>query len=426
MYHSNKTAWKWIPTTFFMEGLPFTMIVVVSTIMYKNFGLSNSEITFYTGWLYIPWVIKPVWAWFVDVYRTKRWWIYGMQMCLAITFVAITFSLQTPYYFKLSIILFWLCALFSSSHDIAADGFYLISLSSGQQSLFVGMQSLFYQVAKFFGSGLLVLISGFLLSKTNNNAKLSWSIIMLIVALLIFAISVYHQKTLPRDEKTSEKTISQGFNEIKHVFSEFFKLKGLWVTLIFVMTFRLGDNQVNKIVPLFLLDDRTHGGLGFDNTYVGFANMFVLAAMITAGVLGGVTISKFGLKKCMWYMLAFVNLPHAVYIYLAYARPESQIVVLCLQVMEHFSTTFSLTAYTMITFHLVKDSAYKTAHYAFISGIMVAGVMLPSMFSGAIQQALGYQHFFIYVMFTMIPSMLIMPFIKITDAYGKRLPLEKK
>ena len=194
---------------------------------------------------------------------------------------------------------------------------------------------------------------------------------MLIVAILILLISLYHKKTLPHDEVESQKTIQDGFNEIKHVFSEFFKLKGIWLNLIFVMTFRLGDNQINKITPLFILDSRANGGLGLDNTYMGAANMAVLAGMILAGVLGGMIINRFGLKKCMWPILMTVNLPHLIFIYLAYAQPSRERVVLCLHVLEHFATTFALSAYTMMTYHVVRESNYKAAHYAFISGIML-------------------------------------------------------
>lgn len=425
MLHSTSSPWRWVPTAYFMEGLPFTMIVVVSTIMYKNFGFNNSEITFYTGWLYIPWVIKPLWAWFIDLYKTKRWWIYTMEILVAIGFCTVAFTLHTPMFFKLSLAAFWLCAFFSSSHDIATDGFYLINLTGGQQSFFVGMQSLFYQCAKFFGSGLLVLGSGILLNHTHNDYRFTWTCVMLVAGIVTFIIGTYHYFSLPRSEINGIKKLRDGLAEIRHIFAEFFRLKQIWITILFVMSFRLGENMVIKIVPLFILDSRNNGGLGFNNTYLGFSNIFILFAMISAGVIGGLFISRIGLKKALLPMLLFVNLPHMIYIYLAYAHPNNQVFVLVLQVIEYFATTFSLTAYTMVTFHLVRDSKYKTAHYAFIAGIMVASVMFPSMFSGALQQALGYSKYFIFVMFTMIPCLCIIPFIKVNPDFGKKLILKE-
>lgn len=414
------SPWRWVPSTYFMEGLPFAIIVVVSTIMYKNFGFSNKEITFYTGLLYLPWVIKPIWAWFVDLFQTKRWWIYTMEILGAIGVFLVAATIHTTLFFKLSLIVFWVCAFFSSSHDIAVDGFYLMKLGDGEQSFFVGIISLFYKTAKFFAGGLLVLFSGMLLKYTNHNLIFTWTCIMLIAGGIMLVIGIYHYYTLPRGEMLSHKSIRQGIGEMKQVFIEFFRLKQIWLIILFVMTFRLGETMVIKIVPLFILDDRSRGGLGFDNTYLGFSNIFIVLSVIVAGVLGGVCISRLGLKRCLLPMLLFVNLPHMIYIFLAYYQPTSQVLVLLLQTIEYFAITFSLTAYNMVTFYLVKDSKHKTAHYAFIAGIMVAAVMLPSMFSGALQQQLGFCKYFILVMFMMLPSLCIMPLIRVEQNFGRK------
>ena len=409
----KKSPWQWVPTLYFMEGLPFTIIMMLSTVMYKNFGISNAKITFYTGFLYLPWMIKPAWSWFIDAYKTKRMWIYSTELAVAALFVCVAGSLLLHNFFFYSLLLFGICAFISASHDISADGFYLMTLNIKEQSFFVGMQSLFYQCAKIFASGLLVYISGYLIIVSHGNMRATWGITILLAAIVAVSIGIYHKIKLPRYEVALDKSCAQGLREVKSIFTQFFKLKGVWITILFVMTFRIGENQIIKIAPLFILDSRAHGGLGFDNTYLGFANMFIMGAMVAAGVLGGITISRFGLKKCIWYMLVFVNLPHVIYIYLAYTQPSSQVFVLVLQIIENFVTTFSLTAYTMMAFMLVRDSQHKTAHYAFISAFMMAGIMLPSMFSGIIEQAIGYKHFFIFVLLTMIPCILVVPFIKI-------------
>ncbi len=415
------SPWLWVPSAYFMEGLPFTMVVVVSAIMYKNFGLSNATITYYTGWLMLPWTIKPLWSWFIDLYKTKRWWIYTMEFMFSVALVLVTLSLQTPFYFTLSLFAFACCTLTSSSHDIATDGFYLISLTSGQQSFFVGMQSAFYQVAKIFGSGLLVILSGILLEHTKHNVSLSWGIVISIAASIAFIIAAYHRIVLPRNELIQTKTFKQVIPEIKQVFISLFQLKQIWVTILFALTFRLGETMLAKIVPLFILDSRDHGGLGFNNAYIGVSNVCNLIAIISAGILGGVCISRLGLKRCLWPMLLLVNVPHLVFVYLAYTQPTSEIIVLILQIIEHFAANMSLTGYMMVTFYLVKDSQYKTSHYAFIAAIMMVTNMIPSMLSGVIQEYLGYLHYFIFILGALLPSMVVISMLKIDSEFGLKI-----
>ncbi len=413
------SPWSWVPTAYFMEGLPFVMIITVSSIMYKNFGLSNSQITYYTGWLMLPWSIKPLWAWFIETFKTKRWWIYAMELTFASSLFLVAISLHTNYYFQLSLIAFAICTFASASHDIAVDGFYLMNLTSGEQSFFVGMLSSFYQSAKIFGSGVLVILSGVFLAHSNHNVALSWSAVIIIATILAFAIGIYHMKVLPRTEVTTDnKNINTAIHQIKNIFISLFKLDQIWITILFALTFRLGETMLAKIVPLFILDNRSSGGLGFDNTYVGLSNIFNLAAIIIAGILGGVFISRFGLKKCLWPMLLVVNIPHIIFVYLAYAKPTNQISVLALQALEHFTANISLTGYMMVLFYVVRDSKYKTAHYAFIAAIMMLTNMLPSMASGSLQELLGYRHYFVFILFAMIPSVLVIPFIKIDPKFG--------
>lgn len=419
---NEKSPWQWVPTLYFMEGLPFTIIVIVSTIMYKNLKISNADITFYTGFLYIPWMIKPLWSWYIDIYKTKRWWIYTMEILVATSFIGVALSLFSHSFFFYSLFFFWLCAFFSSSHDIAADGFYLIALDSSKQALFIGQQNLFYQIAKLLASGFLVFMSGILISHLGYpNTKLIWVMVMLLAGIITILIAFYHKVFLPKNEIISGKNIQDGFKNLKDIITEFFKLENIWIIILFIMTFRIGENQIIKIVPLFLLDTTNNGGLGLSNTYIGLSNIMVLIAMIIAGILGGVTIYRFGLKKCIWWMFLAVNIPHFIYVYLAYALPQNESFILFLQVLENFATTFALSSYAMISFMAVKNSKYKTSHYAFITAFKMAGVMLPSMFSGVIQSKIGYQNFFIFVVLTMLPCLLIIPFLKIDNDFGKKL-----
>lgn len=421
-YRLGTNPWRWVPTLYFMEGLPFTIIVIVSTILYKNLNVSNSDITFYTGFLYIPWLIKPLWSWLIDIYKTKRFWIYSMEILIGIAFIAVALSLFTHNFFVYSLCFLWICAFFSSSHDIAADGFYLINLNDAEQAYFVGQQNLFYQIAKFLGSGVLVFISGLLISKLGiNNAKVIWFVILLIASAITISIACYHKFILPRNEVIIKKSVITGMGELKGIIKEFCRLPDIWIIILFIMTFRIGENQLIKIVPLFLLDKATSGGLNLNNTYIGLSNIFILLAMISAGVLGGMTIYRYGLKKLIWWMFLLVNIPHFIYVYLAFARPNNEVFILFLQIIENFATTFALTSYAVIAFMAVKNSRYKTTHYAFITAFKMAGVMLPSMFSGVIESYIGYQNFFIFVILTMLPCLLIIPFLKIDSDFGKRV-----
>ncbi|MCX8514226.1 MAG: MFS transporter, partial [Burkholderiales bacterium] len=230
----NIRPWRWVPTTYFMQGLPFSLIVIVSTIMYKNFKLNNSDITFYTGWFFIPWIVKPIWAWFIDLYQTKRWWIFLMEILLGVGFFTIAMSLQFSNYFIISLALFWLCAFFSASHDIATDGFYLITLKDDQQSFFVGMQSLFSQAARFFAGGLLVMLSGILIQHYALSPYLSWSICFIIAAVVALCIGLYNFFVLPGCEIKHQQP-KNNLLEIKTIFIDFFKLKQIWLTLLFIM-----------------------------------------------------------------------------------------------------------------------------------------------------------------------------------------------
>lgn len=420
--NKSTSPWKWVPSLYFMEGLPFTMVVLVSTIMYKNFGVDNATITYYTGWLVLPWTLKPLWSWFIDLYRTKRWWIYFMEIIFSCSLVLVAIGLHTPLFFQLSLVAFALSAIAASSHDIAADGFYLISLDSGQQSFFVGMQSAFFQVAKIFGSGILVILSGYFLKFTNQNAELSWSLVMLIAASTSFTIAIYHYFVLPRHEVRQQKQLSEVIPEIKDVFVSLFQLKQIYVVILFALTFRLGETMLAKIVPLFILDARQNGGLGFDNAYIGMTNIFTLISTVIAGIVGGVLISKYGLKRCLWPMLLFVNIPHFIFVYLAFAQTSSETLALVLQIVEYFAVNISLTGYMMVLFYVVRDSNYKTSHYAFIAAIMMLANMVPSMMSGALQEFLGYKHYFVAMLFTLIPSLFVIPFIKIDPEFGIKKP----
>ena len=344
-----------------------------------------------------------------------------MEFFIAITMLLIAASLHTHYFVIISLIVFGLCAICSASHDIATDGFFLMTLPHQQQSIFVGIQSLFYQIAKLFIGGILVLGSGLLINHAHYSFVYSWSILFIAISCITLIFSLYHYVILPHNEMVNVKPVIFRWQELKQVIKAFFQLEQIWLGLLFVLLLRLGENMVLKIIPLFILDSRGHGGLGFNNTYLGEANVFILTAMMTASVIGGLCINRFGLKRCLIPFLFCSNIPHIVYIYLAWKQPTNTILVMGLQTIEYFATTFALAGYSMVLFYLVRNSTYKTAHFSFMSGIMVASVMVPSMLSGMLEQYLGYNKYFILVLFLLIPGLCLLPFIKIDPLFGKKI-----
>ena len=415
--HANR-PWTWIPTLYFTEGLPYFAIVILSTFMYKSFGLSNTEIAFYTAWFYLPWVIKPLWSPFVDIYRSKRFWVIAMQLLLGAGFAGLALLLPLENYLRYSLVIFWLLAFSSATHDIAADGYYLQVLNDGQQSFFVGIRSTFYRIAMITGQGLIVIFAG----KLENiyDVKIAWQITMAIIALILIAVALYHAFVLPK-EKTQHIALAKAspFKGYTEVFKSFFKREHIIIFIAFILLYRLGEAQLGKIAGLFMLDDRSAGGLGLSTEAVGFIYGTVgVSALVMGGIIGGILVSRHGLKFWIWWMALAINLPDIGYIYMAMQQPESTGIIYLLVAIEQFGYGFGFTAFMMYLIYIA-EGQFKTAHYAIATGFMAAGMMIPGMFSGWIQEQLGYSNFFIWVTIATIPAFIIIALIPLDKEFGK-------
>ncbi|MDH6357279.1 MFS transporter [Parabacteroides sp. PF5-9] len=410
-----RNPWSWIPSLYFAEGLPYVVVMTLSVIMYKRMDISNTDIALYTSWLYFPWVIKPLWSPFVDLIKTKRWWIYTMQLLIGGGMAGVAFMLPGDFFFKATLAFFWLMAFSSATHDIAADGFYMLGLSEEQQAFFIGIRNTFYRVAMLTGQGLLVMLAGFLEAATGR-IPFAWSIVFFILAGMFVGLALWHKFILPKpaaDIQRSQITAQTIFTEFTQTFIRFFSKKGIIPALIFMLTYRLGESQLVKLASPFLLDKSEVGGLGLETSQVGFAYGTVgVIALLLGGILGGIAISRKGLKYWIWPMALAISLPNLVYLYLAYALPDSLFVInLCVGI-EQFGYGFGFTAYTMYLM-LFAEGEYKTSHYAISTGFMALGMMLPGMISGWIQEQIGYPYFFVWVMICCIPLFLVIPFLKI-------------
>jgi len=552
--NKNRNPWFWVPSLYFAEGIPYIIVMFVASDMYKTLNVSNSALAFWTSMLYLPWVIKPLWSPLVDLYSTKRKWIVAMQIVLALAFGGVALALHTPVWFALTIAFLWLMALTSATHDVAADGFYMLALTEKQQAFFTGIRATFYRLATIAGLGILVMITGLILDNTgletvkipvktvetsgktaiykDNDAlayfsskrqssprpeilfypeqvvlplynedtgtdstviyftlssfpegedsikmtfgqksgskdiyikgktvfvfnkdnwdklqkavlkvqhnfkeqttaiyeakagdvALAWSISIGSLAVLFLILAMYHQNILPFPP--SDKSVdSKSRDSYWQIILSFFKLENIGAAIAFLLLYRFSESQLTKMASPFLLDSRENGGLAMSLTEKGFAYGTVgVIALITGGILGGILASKHGLKKWIWWMALAINIPNAVYIYMSYAQPENPLLIDAMIALEQFGYGFGFTGYMLYMLYLTRNSKYKTTHFAIATGFMAAGMMFPGMISGYIQELLGYNHFFIYVMLCTIPSFIALYFVyrKLDPTFGMK------
>lgn len=414
------SPWTWVPALYFIQGLPYGIVMYVATVMYKNMGMGNEELAYYTSWLYLPWVIKPFWAPIVEVLGTKRNWILLMQFVVGACLAGVAFTLPTPFWVQGTLACFWLLAFSSATHDIAADGFYMIGLRSDQQAFFVGIRSLAFRLSMLFTQGAVVWMGGYL-EQTTGNISAAWAYVMGASGAVMFLMALYHLLVLPRAERErSAQTVNQVVSEFGATFLSFFRKPGVWMAIGFLLCYRLGEALLVKMAQPFLLDKLEVGGLGLSTQEVGIAyGTAGPAGLILGGILGGIAISRKGLRYWLWPMLAAINLPHLTYIFLAYVLPSNLYLISGAVAVETFGYGFGFAAY-MVYMMYFADGPYKTAHYALCSGFMALSMMLPGMVSGWLQEQLGYQHYFLFILACALPSILIVARLKVDAAYGRK------
>ncbi|TAG75090.1 MAG: MFS transporter [Burkholderiales bacterium] len=416
----SPSPWTWIPTLYFAQGIPYVVVMTLSVIMYKNLNLSNTEIALYTSWLYLPWVVKPLWSPLVDMFRTKRFWIVLLQFAVGVALAFVAFTLPTPFFFQATLAVFWLMAFASATHDIAADGFYMLGLEQHQQAAFVGVRTVFWRIANIAGQGLLVVLAGMLTEQTGN-VILAWQIVFIVLAVMFALIGAYHFFMLPKPSADQAVRIEGDLvKDFVSTFVVFFKRADIWLVLSFLLTYRLAEAQLVKLGSPFLLDKVNAGGLSLSTAQVGWVYGTVgVLALTLGGIAGGYAISRKGLKFWLWPMLFAIHVPNLAYVFLAALQPTSLSVIASAIAIEQLGYGFGFAAYLLFMI-MVADGPHKTAHYALCTGFMALGMMLPGMVSGWIQTQLGYTNFFIWVCICTLPSMLIAIFVKIDPAFGKK------
>jgi MFS transporter, PAT family, beta-lactamase induction signal transducer AmpG len=417
-----RNPWTWVPSLYLAEGIPYVMAMTVSVILYKRLGVSNTDIALYTSWLYLPWVIKPLWSPFVDMFRTKRFWIVAMQLVIGASFACVALTIPAPGFVRYTLAFFWVMAFSSATHDIAADGFYMLGLREYQQAAFVGVRTIFYRIAMIASKGILVVLAG-TLEQRGFSVATAWSVTFYLLAAIMLALCLYHLFILPcpaADRAVPHDPTRSRSAEFMRGFVLFFRRKDILAILAFFLLYRFAEAQLVKMVAPFLLDPRTKGGLGLTTTEVGIVYGTVGAlALMLGGLLGGWVISRQGLRHWLWIMVFAMHLPDAIFIWLSQAMPESLWLINLGVATEQFGYGFGFTAYCMVMI-MVSEGEYKTVHYAIATGIMALGMMIPAMFSGWLQEQLGYSHFFLWILLSTIPGFIVTALIRIDPAFGKQ------
>jgi len=419
---ASRGPWLWIPTVYFAEGMPNALVATVSVLLYSDLGVSNAATAFFTSLLYLPWVIKPLWSPAVDILKTRRQWIWATQFFLGATLAGVAVMISSPHFIQWTIIFFGLLAFSSATHDIAADGFYILATTEHQQSFFIGWRSIFFNAGKIAAQSGLIFVAG-KLAKQTGNPVLAWSSVFAIGAAIFFCLGAYHRFILPRpvvDQPREIPVKENFFDEFLITFAAFFRKRKIILPLIFILLYRLGEAQLVKIIPIFLHAPPASGGLGLDEERLSeiYGAAGVIAFMCGA-LLGGFVVARRGLKFWLWPMLLAIHLPDAVFIWLAYAQPLNLAVIGAGVAVEQFGYGFGFTALLLYMIYLARGE-HATAHYAICTGFMALGLMLPGMWSGQLQQLLGYRHFFVWVILATIPSFIVAARIPLDAEFGKR------
>lgn len=430
------SPWAWIPTLYIAEGLPYFAVNVLTVIMYTNMGVSLVDMAFYTGWLYLPWVIKPFWSPFIDIIKTKRLWTIGMQFMIGISLGAIGFLLPTSFFFSATLVCFWLTAFFSATHDIAADGYYMLELSDHEQAAYVGVRSTFYRIANVIGQGGLVMLAG-KLEETCSAISIAWSYVFGLLSVIFLFVSIYHTIILPRpkrDRPSSHTTVKSIAREFGMTFVTFFHKKQIWAALAFMLFYRLPEALCIKLVQPFLKASTEEGGLGLSTAEIGFVNGTVgVIALLAGGIIGGIVISRRGLKRWLWPMALSLTLPCIVYCLLAMFPPQDFTLICAAISIEQFGYGFGFTAFMLYLIYFSRGES-QTSHYAFCTAFMALGMMIPGMAAGWLHEVFarynilgmagpqGFINFFWLVMISSVATFAVCAGIKIDPSFG----VEKK
>jgi PAT family beta-lactamase induction signal transducer AmpG len=390
-------------------GLPNLVLGgTIASLLYKSLGYSDTQIAFWTGLIVLPWSFKPLWGPFMELYKTKKFYIQFSQLACGLLFSLSVLSLYTSVFFPLSVTLFFLIAFFGATQDMAADGIYLSELSPSQQARYVGWQGTFYNVAKLFSNGGMVFLAGVLIPLLGDRD--AWAIVLAIYALVMLLLGIYNRRVLPEQVvQQSIQSAAQVWDTLKDVMVSFFQKKHIGAGILFIVLYRFAEGQGIKIMPLFLKASIAEGGLGLTESTVGLlTGIYGTAAFVLGSLAAGYFVSNKGLnRRTLLLLCAFFNLPFAAYAYLAITQASSLWVIGAAIAIEHFGYGFGFIGIILFIMQQIAPGKYQMAHYAFGSAITYFGYTIASMISGAISDYLGYAQFFVWVLVSTLPAFLV-------------------
>ena len=411
---TNKGA-LWVPTLYFAEALPYMAVMTLSVIMYTNMGLTNAELALYTSWLYLPWVIKPIWSPLVDALKTKRWWILTMQILIGAALAGVALTLDASWWLRGSLAFFWLMAFGSATHDIAADGFYILGLSERDQALYVGVRSTFYRIGSIFCQGVIVIMAGWL--QTAFSIPVAWCITLLLMAAIMILLALWHSRILPKVEDNSSPSEKIGAVALLSSFYEtlrvFFSKPGVVFALLFMLFFRFPEAQLAKMAQPFMLRTIGEGGLELGTATVGFAYGTIgVCGLLAGGLIGGWLVSRNGLRRWWWPMILAISLPDLVYVYLAYAQPSNMLIINSCVALEQLGYGFGFTAYSLFLVYFAKGEK-STSVFSICTAFQALGMMIPGMFAGYLADSWGFLMFFSFVCLCCMVTFIVSALVKI-------------
>jgi PAT family beta-lactamase induction signal transducer AmpG len=407
----------WVPTLYFAEALPYMAVMTLSVIMYTNMGLTNAELALYTSWLYLPWVIKPIWSPLVDALKTKRWWILTMQILIGAALAGVALTLDASWWLRGSLAFFWLMAFGSATHDIAADGFYILGLTERQQALYVGVRSTFYRIGSIFCQGVIVILAGWL--QHSFSISVAWCITLLLMAAIMILLALWHSRILPKVEDDSPSLGREGegsfFSSFYDTLKVFFSKPGIVFALLFMLFFRFPEAQLAKMAQPFMLRTMGEGGLELSTATVGFAYGTIgVCGLLAGGLIGGWLVSRNGLRRWWWPMILAISLPDLVYVYLAYAQPSNMLIINSCVALEQLGYGFGFTAYSLFLVYFAKGEK-STSVFSICTAFQALGMMIPGMFAGYLADSWGFPIFFSFVCLCCLVTFVVSALVKVPE-----------
>ena len=431
---NGRSPISWVPTLYFAMGMPFVVLNMVCVLRFKGLDVSDAQIALWTSIIMFPWTLKPLWSPLLEMYKTKKFFVIVTQIATGCIFGLVALALHLPDFFAVCIALLAVIALSGATHDVAADGVYMATLSNEDQARYIGWQGAFYNIAKIAATGGLVMLAGVLIKHFTGDVStldataaaiakrqgtvMAWTVIMAVIGLIMVLLGLYNAKFVPadhRDASAERPGFKETMVELGNVFVDLFRKRHIIYYIFFIILYRFAEGFVMKIVPLFLKADRANQGLGLSEEQIGLCyGTFGAAAFVIGSILAGYYVAHRGLQKSLFSLCCVFNLPFVAYTLLAIYQPESLWLIGGGIVLEYFGYGFGLVGLTLFMMQQIAPGKHQMAHYAFASGIMNLGVMLPGMLSGYVSDWLGYRDFFVFVLVCTIPAFLITWFVPFT------------